>query len=231
MNNLIKFSLAISILVFVAVRCDNNNTLVTVEGNNLLARVTVAPYANGLELHYYGDLITNKVCSLKCVVLNMDTVWYNEPTPYYRNDNDGYIEFSVPYDTQILFEDTVNLEIYTGVGMIGGRGIIPDSIRNISFNLVDTVEIKETLSISFNGNAEYYWIRYGYRYLSDDSTWILSKSDEIFTTENEVQFDSTLHPKNGRIIANKNNRKPRRSVAKYGWGWVGFFILYIRNRN
>lgn len=199
MKNLIKISLVLSILILIALSCDDNETIVTVEENNVLARVTVAPYANNLELHYYGDLITNKVCPLNYIVLNMDTVWYDEPTPYYRNDNDGYIEFSVPYETQIQFEDTVNLEIHTGVGMIGGSGIIPDSIKNISFNLVDTVEIKETLSMNFNGNADYYWIRYEYRYLSEDSTWILYKSGKIFTNENEVYFDSTSHPKNGYL--------------------------------
>lgn len=199
MKNLIKISLVTSILILIALSCDDNNTLVTVEENNLLAVVTVGSYANNQLLHYWGDLITNKVCLLNYIVLNMDTVWYEEPTPYYRNDNNGYINFTLPYNTIIEFEDTVKFEIHTGAGMVQGSGIIPDSIGNITFNLADTVKIIETLRMSFAGEADYYWILYQYSYLNEDSTWINAKSYEIYTTENEVYFDSTSHPKNGYL--------------------------------
>ena len=199
MNKRVKLILNFLGLIFITFNCDTNNTIVNVEDNNLLAVVGVSRYPNSSEFHFWGDIMTNKVSNLNFVVLNVDTVFYSEQSYYYRNDNNGFINFYRPYDFYIPIQDTFRIQIHTGVGMISGNEVIPDSISNIAFNLSDTVEVNETLVMTFTGKADYFLVHYEYLYLNEDSSWIVPEDGEIFVTQCEVDFDQSLHPKNGYL--------------------------------
>lgn len=186
--------------MFVLISCEDSDTIVVVEDNNIMAVVTVLhnPYLHKLE--FYGNLITKEICDLNYVVLNSDTVHYDETSPYYSNDYDGNIYFSLnSNEYSIPFNKSVEIGIHTGTGIVRGNGTVPDSVTNISFNLDDTVKVGDNLLMLFNGDADYYLIRYQYRYLNSDSTGIESEYGDIYTTENEANFNSTLLDKDGLL--------------------------------
>ena len=200
MRNLIKKTLITAALIFISISCENKDSVVIVEENNLMAIVTLWPNIYEQDFGYNGEVITKVVSELKYVILNEDTVFYNEPSDYYKNNYNGDIEFSLNRDEyHIPISDTVFFAINTGVGIVRGYETMPDSVRNISFNLEDTVKVGQTLVMSITGQADYFEIYYSHSYLNNDSTGIEYKSGRIYTIENEAYFDSTFFSKNGYL--------------------------------
>ena len=183
MNKLIKtISFALG-LIFISISCDDNDNIVVDGENNIMAVVSVwkSPYMQ--EFSFYGNLIAKAICELNYVVLNLDTVFYNDAaTPYYINDYNGNIYFSLNTDeNNVPVEESVKIEIHTGAGIVSGYETLPDSVRNITYNLVDTVKIGDTLVMAFAGEADYFQIRYQYSYVNEDSTGIEYEYGMIYT--------------------------------------------------
>jgi len=151
---------------------------------------------------YSGYIISSKISYLKYVVLNMDTIPYNEPSVNYFNDENGYMQFSMPIVLKIDVMPSALFEIATGLGSITGDIIFPDSVNAMEFNKVDTISVQETLVMNFQGNADYYLISYSYSHLNSDSTGYIGENRELYVKQPPALFDSTLHPFDGYLNIN-----------------------------
>ena len=193
--------IALSVIVLL-ISCENGDTILVNEENKILATVDVGHIADinsGRKYFYRGYLITNEISELQYVVLNLDTIHYSEQSYYYSNDHNGFIEFSTPVDKIINLVEDAKFEIHTDIGMIAGNIVFPDSITSVTYNKADTIQINETLIMSFDGKADYYLIYHGYSYLNEDSSGYISKGGETNVNENEAILDSTLYPFNGYL--------------------------------
>jgi hypothetical protein len=144
----------------------------------------------------------------------------------------GYIYFySSGCQTASYFDQFV-IEVNTSFGSIGGKVSLPDTIVSYSLNCGDTIELGESITISWSGSeADFYYFISDYTYIND-SGYNRDYTDS-FVNAQSITFDSGFFAYDGqfviRVIDPINGPVPRPgAVANMSGGGTGF--LYCANK-
>lgn len=197
------------------ISCDEKSTVVEVEKNKLFAKVVVTTYPSYFDLDsnriifketmdFEGEVIGESITSIEAILLGINSVPFEDS---YSIDpkNYGVINFNKPAETFIELFKTDLFTINTGIGNLEGMINLPDSVNNIIYNhnLLDTLKLNDSLVISFEGNANYFVLKYSITYaIPPDTNLIYHDPGEIISKTNKFIINSSLLNKSGILAIN-----------------------------
>jgi len=210
----IKILFLFAILITL-ISCDEKSTIVEVEKNKFFAKVVVNTHPSYFDpdsnkvifkvtMNFEGEIIGESITSIENILIGNSNIPFEDS---YSIDpkNYGVINFNKPAETFIELFKTDKFTIKTGIGKLEGVINMPDSVINISYNLnlFDTLKINGSLEISFEGNANYYVLKYWITYaIPPDTNLIYNDPDEIISKSNKFIIGSSLLNKSGILAIN-----------------------------
>jgi hypothetical protein len=212
MKVILLFLFLISLTLF---SCDEKSTIVEVEKNKLFAKIVVTTYPSYFDpdsnkiiyketMDFQGKLIGESITSIKNILIGNENIPFEDS---YSIDpkNYGVINFNKPAETFIEVFKTNKFTIYTGIGNLEGMILMPDSVNKISYNhnIQDTLKSNDSLEVSFEGNADYYVLRYWITYaIPPDTQLIYNDPGEIISKTNKFSLHSSRLNKSGILAIN-----------------------------
>lgn len=207
------FLLIILLIAFIS--CDEKSTIVEVEKNKLFVKVIVTTHPSYFDIdsnrviykttmNFEGEIIGESITSIKSILIGNISIPFEDSYSIDRK-NYGVINFNKPPETFIEPFNTDKFIIKTGIGELEGIINMPDSVLNISYNhnLLDTLKLNDSLVISFEGNANYFVLKYWITYaIPPDTNLIYHDPGEIISKSNKLIISSSMINKSGILAIN-----------------------------
>lgn len=235
-------TMIITLLFFISFNCDN-----ATDGDNVIDSVSqitfiYAVYDNDSltipkqEINYlgstyvYGVIFGNPIPGFEYIKLGDKSF---SGSPYYKY-YPGYLMFGmVSGGEEIVITSNLNplnTELKTSFGTLSNTISLPDSVENLTLNVVDTLPLNQPLTISWNnGSADFYEVILDYSW-NDSMTYDYVYID-TFITDNSITFPGTLFSHNGNIYFNSvtsiNGPLPGAGVEGNMSGDGSGFLYYI----
>ncbi len=111
----------------------------------------------------------------------------------------GYIYFENE-DQPILNKlNPVTIEVSTSSGKVSGSLKLPDTIKVVNWNVGDTLQLGQTLEISWSGsNANFYDFSGEYEWRDEHGDWHYKNLDTL-VSGNSITFDGSMFSHRGEI--------------------------------
>ena len=201
MKNYFTYLFFVSIIL-VLLSCEGNKTITEAENNKLFAEIFVSlknsyydsdskKTLNIANLDFKGELIGENITAIDYIMVGNDTVPYEDSYSYPR-DNWGVINFNRPTGVFIDASFPKRFMVKTKIGSIEGTIIIPDSVKNLSYNKKDSLHIGDSLIVSFEaGDADYFKLNYALFYNLSYNP-VANKFGSTITREPRVVIDESM---------------------------------------
>lgn len=203
------------IMLITLISCDEKSTILEVERNKLFAKVIVTTHPSYFDpdsnkvihkttMNFEGEIIGESITSIENILIGKNSIPFTDSYSIDRK-NYGVINFKKPAETFIAPFKTDRFIIKTGIGELEGLISMPDSVINISYNhnLFDTLKTNDSLEISFDGNANYYVLRYWITYaIPPDTQLIYNEPGEMISKTNKFTIGSSKLNKSGILSIN-----------------------------
>lgn len=127
----------------------------------------------------------------------------------------------------------LTIKINTGIGEIAGSVSVPDTIKTLNINYLDTVPLNTMFTMSWTGsNADFFIIEYYHDWSEFEGYW-LGYSKDTIVKGNSITFNSMLTYYNGCIsdisIYPVNGPFPEKG-AKANMTGDGYGFLFLENK-
>ena len=244
MGKLQTFIMIVTLLFFFSFNCDN-----ATDGDNVIDTVSqisfiYAVYSNASlrtpkqEINYlestyaYGVIFANPIPGFEYIKLGDISFSGSQYYKYYP----GYLMFGmVDGGEEIVITSNLNplnTELKTSLGTLNGTISLPDSVENLTLNVVDTLPLNQPLTISWNnGSADFYEIFFDYSW--NDSMIYDYVYVDTFITDNSITFPGSLFSHNGNIyfisVTSINGPPPGAGVEGNMTGDGSGFLYYINS--
>lgn len=230
MRKPIIFLIIFSIAVFMLVSCEKNST----ESESVSQIILVWAYHD----YDYWDYETDE----RVYIENTEAwgVVFADPLPgfdYLKLSNKisnsheywtGYIGFGE--DARITSNfDPLEVEVKTSFGKVNGTISLPDTITDLSLSEYDTLQLGESFTISWSGNADFYSIYCEYEWIDDNDDWQYTDLDTIISG-NSIIFPGIIFTHNGEIsyirVYQENGPLPKEGAVGNMAGDGSGFLYY-----
>ena len=233
MKKMISFTFLLALLFFFSLSCSNDESdSGGINGNNTTSSMVLCwgrfwyigpPSCSVLD----GGNMSDPLPALNPVkVGNQNYSENNEQFEYYYDR--GYIWFDTD---DIELPNPLSVEIKTSLGSVSGSEALPDTVTNLTFTTTDTLQLGQSLTISWTGsNADFYSIWGSYQW-SDSTDYHYVNLDTILTATS-VTYAGSLFTHDGFIylgyLQSLNGPFPQSgSSANMTGDGIGF--LYYEN--
>jgi len=219
-----SISILMLIIICLVIQCEEEtekfvNQIAIVFGENSCEFYNGEYYC---ENELWGNLYSDPLTRVEYIKVGSEK--------YENDDYFGYYGFEIEWEEipLPLNLDPLNVEIKTQLGLLKGSVSLPDTINTIHSNVDDTLNIGQSLTISWTGSNFDFVSIIGWFY---NEEWI---DLDTLISSNSVTFDGSIFNHNGDIhlyFIPVNGPIPVEGASSNMTGDGGGFLYYINDIN